>query len=148
MHLLSLFQLILHGSSECSLKIQGVMKLSITDTAHAEVPVFLRSYTLWSKPSQTPSPDMCPRTLLFEDILPLTYEDGGHTYDLPPTYKVQFPNPPGLGVDCSYNVTVCVTKSSDSRLWRSHIRDKSVESLFPSRRLVSRIFELTDWWQK
>lgn len=140
MHLLSLFHLILHGLSECSLKIQGVMKLSIRDTAYAEVPVFLRSYTLWSKPSGTPSSEMCPGTLLFEDILPLTYEDGGHTYDLPPTYKVQLPGPTGLDVDCSYNITVCVTKSSDSRLWRSHIRDKSVESLFHNRRLVSRGF--------
>lgn len=140
MQLLSLPFSILYGLSECSLKIQGIMKLSITDTASMEVPVLLRSYTLWSNSSQTPSSDMCPGTLLFEDILPLTYEDGGHTYALPPTYKVQSHGTLSPDVDCSYSIAVCVTKSSDSRLWRSHVRDKSVRSLFQSRRLVSRGF--------
>lgn len=108
------------------MKLQGVMKLWIMDTISAEVPVLVRSYTLWNKSAQTPPSHVCPGTLLFEDTLPLSYEDGGHSYDLPPTYKTKLPGSLSLDVDCSYHITICVTKSSDSRLWRSNVRDKSV----------------------
>ena len=100
------------------------MKLVIVDTSAVDVLVLNRSYTLWSKNnSPSPSSNICPGTLLFEDILPPTFEDSGNAYELPPTYNAYILGSLDLQVDCSYKIIVTVTKSRDSRLWWSDVRE-------------------------
>lgn len=101
------------------------MNLTVTDAAAISVSVLDRSHTLWKKADgQQTSQPICPGTLLFEDVLPFTFENGGKTYDLPPTYKIELPGTMHFYADCKYSIVVRTTRSRESLRWRSDIKEK------------------------
>lgn len=95
-----------------SVKLQGVLDLTVTGVASQDSTFLSKSSTIWE---QANSSAHAPSMLPFEVAIPQSHQDAGSARPLPPTYAEVFPGVRDLHVKCCYTLTVYVTRSG---LWK------------------------------
>lgn len=84
------------------------MSLVVSAGSSKEVETLSSTYALWKH--DPTNPKKCPGSIPFFCALPATFEDGGESFPLPPTYEATFLSVPGLVASCTYTLSVSVVK--------------------------------------
>lgn len=97
-----------------SLQLQGHFQHLRASGAPVSTTFLSTTYVLWTASHG----QRCPRTIAFETILPLTFDDGGQAWALPPTFESSEPR-----AACSYSLAV---ELSRPWLFQSFMKDNEV----------------------
>ncbi|TFK40753.1 hypothetical protein BDQ12DRAFT_601824 [Crucibulum laeve] len=102
-----------HTTAEVIIQIEGKLDSTISEGGSTSFVLVKDTYTLWKDSN---SLNACPSQLPFTIILPSTYQDGGESRPLPPTYEANFPGVPALFVRSSYRIHVTVRRIPNRKI--------------------------------
>ncbi|KAJ7762568.1 hypothetical protein B0H16DRAFT_1529237 [Mycena metata] len=97
---------------EVTARLEGRMEITTAGAGAQTTKTFSNSYSLWSAasaPSST-TPESCPETIDFESVFPMTFTYNGEEHPLPPSFTARFPGAPSLFANCTYGLTLSITK--------------------------------------
>ncbi|KAJ7079755.1 hypothetical protein B0H15DRAFT_997974 [Mycena belliarum] len=99
--------------SEIVVKFQGQLKITTAESG-ATISIFKNSHSLWSLGS---SSSVCPERIDFAYQFPTTFRHQDHEYPLPPSYIARFTGSPVLSAECTYTVTISISKAHRLGIW-------------------------------
>ncbi|KAJ7110962.1 hypothetical protein C8R44DRAFT_856753 [Mycena epipterygia] len=89
-----------------TLQLRGKMDVTVTDRGCMTTRTLRATYIVWPRDGQGP---ICPDTLPFSVLLPLTFRDDNYAVNpLPPSYEICLP---GFFVKSAYSVSIVVTRN-------------------------------------
>ncbi|KAJ7031039.1 hypothetical protein C8F04DRAFT_1041989 [Mycena alexandri] len=113
---------------EVTARLEGRMEITTAHAGAQTTKTFSTSYSLWSSVNaSTSAAPSCPETINFECVLPATFIYNGEEHHLPPSFTARFPGAPSLFANCTYGLTLSITK--DRRVGFLSKTKVSVQSL-------------------
>ncbi|KAJ3915314.1 hypothetical protein F5877DRAFT_81960 [Lentinula edodes] len=99
-----------------SIKLKGRLRVSISDSGSATIPVVSESAVLWSRDSA--HKDLCPSVLPFSIAFPTTFKHGDRVRSIPPSFSEAYYQLPAISAQCSYILKVTIHNSSKMTFWK------------------------------
>ncbi|GAW04227.1 hypothetical protein LENED_006003 [Lentinula edodes] len=96
--------------------LKGRLRVSISDSGSATIPVVSESAVLWSRDSA--HKDLCPSVLPFSIAFPTTFKHGDRVRSIPPSFSEAYYQLPAISAQCSYILKVTIHNSSKMAFWK------------------------------
>ncbi|KAJ6566072.1 hypothetical protein B0H19DRAFT_1373824 [Mycena capillaripes] len=92
--------------ADMTLQLRGKMEVTVVDRGCMTTRTLRATYSLWPRDGQG---SICPNTLPFSVLLPLSFRDDNYAVNsLPPSYEISLP---GFFVKSTYSVSIMVTRN-------------------------------------